>query len=131
MKRFPAGRPRLFSSTFGQRAQQNNRSQTRRKTMNGFAGKAKNTTQIGVPIIPLFVLSFFAVSLVAVADVPKTLESDDSTAPTRTGDWTQEGFDSGHTSFNRFETELGPENVGNLVELWESPVDVGSLFCGP
>ena len=99
--------------------------------MNGFAGKAKNTTQIGVPIIPLFVLSFFAVSLVAVADVPKTLESDDSTAPTRTGDWAQEGFDSGHTSFNRFETELGPENVGNLVELWESPVDVGSLFCGP
>ena len=97
--------------------------------MNGFAFKAENAARIGVPIIPLFVLSLLALSLVAVADAPNTLGSDDSTAPTRAGDWAQEGFDSGHTSFNRFETELGPENVGNLVELWESPV--GPFFCGP
>ena len=31
--------------------------------MNGFAFKAKNAARIGVPIIPLFLLSFFAVSL--------------------------------------------------------------------
>jgi outer membrane protein assembly factor BamB len=97
--------------------------------MNGFDFKAQNATRTGVPIIPLFVLSLLAVSLVAAADLPKTLGSDDSTSPTRTGDWVQEGFDPGHTAFNRFETILSPENVGNLVKLWESPV--GSFFSKP
>ena len=99
--------------------------------MNGFDSKAENATRPGVPIIPLFVLSLLAMSLVAGADVPNKLETNDSTSPTARGDWVQEGFDPGHTSFNRFETELSPENVGNLVELWESPVGGGTLFCGP
>ena len=99
--------------------------------MNGFDSKAQNATRTGVPIIPVFVLSLLAMSLVAGADVPNKLETNDSTSPTARGDWVQEGFDPGHTSFNRFETELSPENVGNLVELWESPVGGGTLFCGP
>jgi len=99
--------------------------------MNGFAFKAQNTTRAAVSIVSLFVLSLLAVSLAAEADVPNTLESDDSTGPTRAGDWVQEGFDPGHTSFNRLETELSPENVGNLVKLWESSVGGGLPFCGP
>ena len=99
--------------------------------MNGFDFEAQNATRTGVPIIPLFVLSLLAVSLVAAADVPNRLETNDSTSPTVTGDWVQEGFDPGHTAFNRFETRLSPENVGNLVKLWESSVGGGLLSCGP
>lgn len=93
--------------------------------MNGFAFKAQNTTRAAVSIVSLFVLSLLAVSLVVATDLPNSLECDDSTSPTRAGDWVQDGFDPGHTSFNRFETELSPENVGNLVKLWEA--DVGLL----
>ena len=85
--------------------------------MNGFAFKAENAARIGVPIIPLFVLSLLAVSLVAVADVPNTLGSDDSTAPTRAGDWAQEGFDSGHTLRS---IDLRPNSAPRMSGTWLS-----------
>ena len=59
--------------------------------MNGFDFKSENATRTGVPIIPLFVLSLLAMSLVAAADVPNRLETNDSTSPTATGDWYKRG----------------------------------------
>src|SRR5689334_16479480 len=65
-------------------------------------------------------LSSFSVLLAIVFAVPNGLGFDRSTSPSTNGDWIQEGFNAAHTGFNRFETEIGPENVGSLTQLWES-----------
>jgi len=75
--------------------------------------------------------SFIAVSLVAAADAPNTLGSNVSTSPTATGDWVQAGFDAAHSGFNRFETQINRGNVGNLTQLWASPVGTGALYASP
>jgi len=50
---------------------------------------------------------------------------------TRMADWSQAGFDSAHSGFNRFETRLNRGNVGNLTQLWASQVGVGALYASP
>jgi outer membrane protein assembly factor BamB len=96
-------------------------------------GDKQNSTSTSVRTIPLLLLSLIALPLIAIAlpliaiAGPSTIldESDVSTSPTATGDWVVEGFDAARTSFNRFETTLSPENVGNLVKLWDAPVSGG------
>ena len=43
----------------------------------------------------------------------------------------QAGFDSAHSGFNRYETRLNRGNVGNLTQLWASPVGGGFLYASP
>ncbi|HEY2713912.1 MAG TPA: PQQ-binding-like beta-propeller repeat protein [Chthoniobacterales bacterium] len=99
--------------------------------MNGFDFNPRNVAHAGVRVIPLLLLSFTAVSFVAAADLPKTLGSGGSTSLTASGDWVQAGFDSSHSGFNRFETQLNRGNVGNLTQLWASQVGVGLLYASP
>ena len=99
--------------------------------MNEFHFNPRNVARPWVEIIPLLLLSFLAVSFVAAGDLPKTLGSGGSKSPTATGDWVQAGFDSAHSGFNRFETQLNRGNVGNLTQLWASQVGGGLLYASP
>jgi outer membrane protein assembly factor BamB len=104
---------------------------TTNQPINEFHFNPRNVARPWVEIIPLFLLSFLAVSFVAAGDLPKTLGSGGSTSPTTTGDWVQAGFDSAHSGFNRFETQLNRGNVGNLTQLWAAQVGVGLLYASP
>ena len=99
--------------------------------MNEFHFNPRNVARPWVEIIPLLLLSFLAVSFVAAGDPPKTLGSGGSKSPTAMGDWVQAGFDSAHSGFNRFETQINRGNVGNLTQLWASPVGTGVLYASP
>jgi outer membrane protein assembly factor BamB len=79
-------------------------------------------------VVPL--LFCWSVVLAVIATAPNSLGSDRSISPTAKGDWIQEGFNAAHTGFNKFETEIGPENVGSLTQLWESEAD-GFWFSAP
>ena len=54
-----------------------------------------------------------------------------SAEPAANGDWTEAFFDAAHTGNNRYETLLNRDNVGNLTQLWASPVGSGTLFTSP
>jgi eukaryotic-like serine/threonine-protein kinase len=99
--------------------------------MNEFHFNPRNVARPWVEIIPLLLLSFLAVSFVAAGDLPKTLGSGGSKSPTATGDWVQAGFDSAHSGFNRFETQINRGNVGTLTQLWASQVGGGLLYASP
>ena len=99
--------------------------------MNEFHFNPRNVARPWVEIIPLLLLSIMAVSFAAAADLPKILGSGGSTSPTGNGDWVQAGFDSAHSGFNRFETQINRGNVGTLTQLWASQVGVGLLYASP
>ncbi len=77
--------------------------------------------------IPLLLLFFCVVSLVAGMGHTTFPSPRDSDEPTAAGDWQQAFFDAGHTGNNRYETLLNRHNVGNLTLLWASQVGVGQL----
>jgi outer membrane protein assembly factor BamB len=79
--------------------------------------------------IPLLLLVWTAVSLTAAAETPRSKTSANPNATA--GDWPQAFFNSAHTGYNRFETQLNRDNVGNLTQLWASPVGNGGLFTSP
>jgi len=98
--------------------------------MNGFHFTPRNAVSARVGLISLL-FSFSALSLVAVADTANTLKSNVSTSPTAMGDWVQADFDAAHSGFNRLETQINRGNVGNLTQLWASPVGTGVLYASP
>ena len=76
-------------------------------------------------IIPLLLLSFIAVSLVAASDATNTPGSTVSTSPAVNEDWHQASFDWAHSGFNRFETVLRRSTVKDLTQLWAVPIAGG------
>jgi len=98
--------------------------------MNGFHFKPMNAVSARVGLISLL-FSFSALSLVAAADTANTLKSNVSTSPTAMGNWVQADFDAAHSGFNRLETQINRGNVGNLTQLWASPVGTGVLYASP
>jgi outer membrane protein assembly factor BamB len=46
-------------------------------------------------------------------------------------DWTQLGYDSGHTGFNWTETTVGPRDVGKLTLAWRTGADTGAIHSSP
>src|SRR5262249_6261267 len=96
--------------------------------MNGIHFKLANAANARA--LSLFFL-FMALSLIAAADTAKTLGSNLSTSPAATENWVQADFDAAHSGFNRLETQINRGNVGNLTQLWASPVGTGALEASP
>jgi hypothetical protein len=46
-------------------------------------------------------------------------------------DWTQLGYDSGHSGFNWTENTISPTNVGELKLAWTTGSDTGSIHSSP
>ena len=91
--------------------------------------KQANALRALARIIPSLILFFGVSSAIADADRSSSFGSS-SIRPAVTADWLQAGFDSAHTGYNRFETEINRANVPNLTELWASPVG-GLIYASP
>ena len=81
--------------------------------------------------IPMLLLIWTATSFTVAAEPHKIPKSISSAEPAANGDWTEAFFDAAHTGNNRYETLLNRDNVGNLTQLWASPVGSGLLFTSP
>jgi outer membrane protein assembly factor BamB len=64
-------------------------------------------------------------SQVAADPIPHPeFQAPQSTAP---GDWPTYGHDVSRTSYNPFETSIGPGNVGDLTQAWQANIGMGSI----
>ena len=95
--------------------------------MNRFHVKPRSVASTR-PLIIALLLFFFSVVLPLIHAAANAVESDVGTSP---GDWVQADFDGAHSGFNRLETQINPGNVGNLTQLWASPVGTGALEASP
>jgi outer membrane protein assembly factor BamB len=81
--------------------------------------------------IPLLLFFFCVVLFIAAAETHDALRSKSSDEPTANGDWPEAFFNAAHTGNNRYETQLNRHNVGNLTQLWASPVGSNILYTSP
>src|ERR1044071_3107666 len=99
-----------------------------REKVNNSHFEPRNAAQ--PPIIPLLLLSFFAVPFVAASDATNPPGSPVSTSPAVNEDWHQASFDWAHSGFNRFETVLSRSTVKDLTQLWAVPI-AGGIHSSP
>jgi outer membrane protein assembly factor BamB len=84
-----------------------------------------------VPTIIVAVLALPALSGPTFARSDSAEVASANAERTSRSPWRQAGFDAAHTAYNRFEQILSPSNVGDLTQVWRSPVGAISLYSSP